>query len=174
MGRTGRSREGRCVLLLTEAEGKKYSQAKDKYLQIQHLIARGDSIRYHHLVPSVLPENYRPAMLQQKITIPAVHEYTTDGKMKESTMDAFINSFPGHLHSLDALVGYYWPHKTKLNTMISIQRNLQCTHRVPHSKTTKYFTTCMRRMESRIHHRQPILKRGPVVMAGGPTKKRRD
>jgi hypothetical protein len=92
-------------------------------------------------------------MVQQRLIIPRVQDYTTDGKMKESTMNAFINSFPGDLHTLDALVSHYWPHKSKLNTMVPIQKNLQRTHRVSHSKTTKHFTTCMRKMESRIHHR---------------------
>jgi hypothetical protein len=168
MGRTGRKRKGRCILLLTESEEKKFNTAKETYTRVQQLIARGRTIRYHPTIPSVIPKNYKPTMARQKLTIgdyvpivktkrgPKVAEqdYTTDGKMKESTMNAFIRSFPVGLNTLDALVNHYWPiqsHKTKLNTFIPIQKNLQRS-RVSHSKTTRYFTTCIRRMEHRILH----------------------
>jgi hypothetical protein len=168
MGRTGRKRKGRCILLLTESEEKKFNNAKETYTRVQQLIANGSSIRYHPTIPSVIPKNYKPTMARQKLTIgdyvaivktkrgPKVAEqdYTTDGKMKESTMNAFIKSFPVGLNTLDALVNHYWPiqsHKTKLNTTIPIQKNLQRS-RVSHSKTTRYFTTCIRRMEHRILH----------------------
>ncbi|KAI8878588.1 P-loop containing nucleoside triphosphate hydrolase protein [Backusella circina FSU 941] len=168
MGRTGRKRKGRCVLLLTEAEEKKFNTAKETYTRVQNMIARGNSIKYHQSISSVIPPNYRPTMSRQKLTIGAYvplvknkrrlkadeQDYTVDGKMKEQTLNDFIKSFQDvGLTTLDSLMNHYWPiqpFKSRMNVVIPIQKNLQRTHNVTHSRTTKYFSACVRRMEHRI------------------------
>ncbi|KAI8888521.1 hypothetical protein K501DRAFT_267875 [Backusella circina FSU 941] len=94
MGRTGH-----CVLLLTEAEEKKFNMAKETCGQLQHLIASENTIKYHHPIPSVIPPNYQPTMSRQNLTIGTYitfaknirrakvdeQDYTIDGKMKEQT-----------------------------------------------------------------------------------------
>jgi hypothetical protein len=69
MEHTSITDKSRCIHLLTEAEDKKYSIAKEKYAHVQKLIAHGSNIRYYNSIPSVIPENYKPTMSLQELPI---------------------------------------------------------------------------------------------------------
>jgi len=71
MGRTGRKRQGRIVLLLMkEKEEKDFAQAKDNYKSIQELIAKGDQFTYHDdKSPRILPKDVKPVVDKRVVEI---------------------------------------------------------------------------------------------------------
>ncbi|KAH8556665.1 P-loop containing nucleoside triphosphate hydrolase protein, partial [Umbelopsis sp. PMI_123] len=69
LGRTGRKRKGRCLLLLTELEERKYKQAKDNYKRVQDMIARRDAISYYPFNPVILPSGIRPVPAKTMLSI---------------------------------------------------------------------------------------------------------
>lgn len=73
MGRTGRKREGKVILLLTKGkEEDSYARAKDNYISIQKKIISGDQLTFHHdLSPRILPREIVP-VVKKSIIIPPV------------------------------------------------------------------------------------------------------
>lgn len=72
MGRTGRKREGKVLLLLTKGkEEDSYAKAKDNYLSIQKKIVSGEQLTFHHdLSPRILPREIVPVVEKSLITPP--------------------------------------------------------------------------------------------------------
>ncbi|KAL1894132.1 3'-5' DNA helicase [Ceratocystis pirilliformis] len=72
MGRTGRKRSGRVVVLLTRGkEEEKYEKAKDSYLNMQHLIASGETFEYRHDISKrIIPPGIVPVVDKCIIDIP--------------------------------------------------------------------------------------------------------
>lgn len=67
MGRTGRKRDGKIVLLLSGNESLKFDQAMEDYSQLQHLISH-NSLNYK-LSDRIIPINITPLCIKQFIDI---------------------------------------------------------------------------------------------------------
>ena len=72
MGRTGRKRQGKIVLLLMKGkEEDSYIRAKDNYEKMQEMIASGDRFNYHtDKSPRILPREIQPYVDERVIEIP--------------------------------------------------------------------------------------------------------
>lgn len=60
IGRTGRKREGRIVILLSEYESGNWQESKDNYKGVQHLITVGNNVTLYDDVPRLVPPSIRP------------------------------------------------------------------------------------------------------------------
>lgn len=164
MGRTGRKRQGRCVMIMTEQEERKYSQAKAAYNQVQRAIARGGDIEYHATNPSVLPEKYRPVWCQKRLDIgtffkPAARKskrtkaVESNGTLNDATRQEFLHSLGSG--TLEEAFEKHWPPKER-SPMERAKRylptNVQPTshHRVGHSRRTMQFVSMIKNMERRL------------------------
>ncbi|KAI9669263.1 MAG: 3'-5' DNA helicase [Trizodia sp. TS-e1964] len=72
MGRTGRKRAGKIVLLLMRGkEEESYISAKDNYQSIQKLIASGSRFNFHEEEsPRIIPREFQPTVDKKHIEIP--------------------------------------------------------------------------------------------------------
>ncbi|KAF3484111.1 ATP-dependent DNA helicase [Arthroderma uncinatum] len=72
MGRTGRKRTGKVVLLLMEGkEEDKYIRAKDNYEKMQQIIASGTRFTFHEdKSPRIIPREIQPCVDERRIEIP--------------------------------------------------------------------------------------------------------
>lgn len=72
MGRTGRKRAGKIVLLLMKGkEEESYTKAKDNYEKMQLMIAAGSGLNFHDDKSSrILPRDVQPAVEKRQIEIP--------------------------------------------------------------------------------------------------------
>ncbi|PGH23278.1 hypothetical protein AJ80_02694 [Polytolypa hystricis UAMH7299] len=72
MGRTGRKRKGRIVLLLMKGkEEDSYTKATDNYEKMQQLIASGARFTFHDEISRrILPKEVRPTVDERQIEIP--------------------------------------------------------------------------------------------------------
>ena len=72
MGRTGRKRAGKIVLLLMRGkEEESYVKAKDNYEKMQEKIARGSDFNYHEdRSPRILPREVNPRVDKRQVEIP--------------------------------------------------------------------------------------------------------
>ncbi|KAI9679984.1 MAG: 3'-5' DNA helicase [Caeruleum heppii] len=72
MGRTGRKRAGKIVVLLVRGkEEDSFTKAKDAYAHMQHLIVEGSRFNYHDdLSPRILPADIHPEVDKRVIDIP--------------------------------------------------------------------------------------------------------
>jgi ATP-dependent DNA helicase MPH1 len=72
MGRTGRKRAGKIVLLLMKGkEEDKFMEAKDSYQKMQQLICDGDGFTFRHdLSTRILPRDIRPEVDKRHVDIP--------------------------------------------------------------------------------------------------------
>ncbi|KAK2875203.1 hypothetical protein FQN49_001696 [Arthroderma sp. PD_2] len=72
MGRTGRKRTGKVVLLLMEGkEEDKYIRAKDNYEKMQQIIASGSKFTFHEdKSPRIIPRDIQPCVNEKRIEIP--------------------------------------------------------------------------------------------------------
>lgn len=77
MGRTGRKREGTCIMLMSPEEEKKYNQAKETYAKIQKQVTLGARMNYFETNPTTIPKNYKPTMCRKNLTIGTHHQPTT-------------------------------------------------------------------------------------------------
>ncbi|KAI8082655.1 uncharacterized protein B0P05DRAFT_586308 [Gilbertella persicaria] len=173
MGRTGRKRKGKCILLMTESEEKKFQQAKDAYSRIQGLITRGGLLKYYKPNPSVLPNNYKPSLCRKKLDVGVYvpkmvkkrkrgqeqeSDYTPEGLLKPEVEHAFIRSFNDQDHmftSMEPIMERFWPVQRmvkSVNKFIPIQTVSKSVHRVQHSRRTLQFVDLVKKMEHRILH----------------------
>ncbi|KAK4197768.1 putative ATP-dependent RNA helicase [Triangularia verruculosa] len=83
MGRTGRKRAGRIVLLLMKGkEHDKFLEAKDNYAKMQQLICDGDSFNFRHdLSTRIVPRDIKPEVDKRMVEIPI--ENTQDPSLPE-------------------------------------------------------------------------------------------
>ncbi|GAM86007.1 hypothetical protein ANO11243_040170 [Dothideomycetidae sp. 11243] len=72
MGRTGRKRKGRIVLLLMrDKEERDFAQAKDNYEKMQGMIASGKHFTFHDdRSPRILPKDVKPVVEKRVVEIP--------------------------------------------------------------------------------------------------------
>lgn len=72
MGRTGRKRSGKIVLLLMKGkEEESYTKAKDNYEKMQLIIAAGSGLTFHDdKSPRILPKDVQPVVDKREIEIP--------------------------------------------------------------------------------------------------------
>ncbi|KAF2118268.1 hypothetical protein BDV96DRAFT_569567 [Lophiotrema nucula] len=72
MGRTGRKREGKIILLQMEGkEEKDFLKAKDNYEQMQKLIADGSKFNFHEEISRrILPRDVQPVVDKRVVEIP--------------------------------------------------------------------------------------------------------
>ncbi|KAI7902585.1 uncharacterized protein BX663DRAFT_509739 [Cokeromyces recurvatus] len=168
MGRTGRKRRGKCILLMTESEETKFAQAKQTYEKIQQLVARGDLLKYYHPNPTVIPANYKPTLCRKKLTVGTYQpkitttrkrkfqeetNFTSNGFLKPDAQQLFLQELGAT--TLSQAIERHWPiHKTikSLSKYVPLQSRLQNTSRVGHSRRTLQFTQAVQRMEHLILH----------------------
>ncbi|CAO1626135.1 unnamed protein product [Parajaminaea phylloscopi] len=62
VGRTGRKRDGRVVVLLSEYESNNWQQSKDNYKGVQQLITVGNNVTLYDDVPRLIPPSVRPTV----------------------------------------------------------------------------------------------------------------
>ncbi|OZJ02481.1 hypothetical protein BZG36_04369 [Bifiguratus adelaidae] len=71
MGRTGRKREGKISLLLTQGlEERKHRQAQESYKRVQRAMTTATELSYWTSVPRVLPKNVTPVCVRKFFEIP--------------------------------------------------------------------------------------------------------
>lgn len=173
MGRTGRQRRGKCILLMTESEEKKFAQAKDAYSKIQRLIAQPGMITYHRPNPVVIPAGYRPVISKQVLNIGAYQPKLTgtkrkrqggrdrsiisaEGKLTEMGKTILLNSFSTASHrftEIDDIFSRYWPIQSmtkSLNRYVPLQIQEKGYRRIGHSQRTTELVKLVQRMEHRI------------------------
>ncbi|KAI8364034.1 hypothetical protein EDC96DRAFT_209955 [Choanephora cucurbitarum] len=173
MGRTGRKRKGKCILLMTESEERKFQQAKDAYARIQSLIARGGLIKYYPNNPVILPNNYKPVLCRKKLEVGQFKRkigpkrqkramdqediyHTSEGFLRPEVKKSFIRSFNDRDHtfsSTEDLYDRFWPVQRmikSINRFMPIQTVQKPTHRVGHSHRTIQFVHLVQKMEHRI------------------------
>ncbi|TAQ89023.1 hypothetical protein B7494_g2668 [Chlorociboria aeruginascens] len=83
MGRTGRKRAGKVVMLLMRGkEADQFSKAKDNYEQMQQMISNGDRFSFKHdLSARIVPKDIKPVVDKRLIDIPP--ENTQDCTLPE-------------------------------------------------------------------------------------------
>ncbi|KAI9261253.1 hypothetical protein EDC94DRAFT_673268 [Helicostylum pulchrum] len=171
MGRTGRKRQGKCVLLMTESEGKKFAQAKVTYANVQRLISQGVHLEYYRSNPTVIPANYKPTLCRKALTVGTFQpkekkrkrgsnltktSVTSDGTLKPDIEESFIRSFCNGneaFTNLSQVFQKYWPTRSMKKSLakhIPLQTKPTATHRVGHSKRTHNFIELVQKMEHRI------------------------
>ena len=86
MGRTGRKRAGRIVLLLMRGkEQEKYEEAKAKYAEMQKIICSGDGLEFRHdLSRRIIPRHVAPEVAKCVVEIPVENTQTTDLPMPKN------------------------------------------------------------------------------------------
>ncbi|KAI8583153.1 hypothetical protein K450DRAFT_117555 [Umbelopsis ramanniana AG] len=169
LGRTGRKRKGRCVLLLTELEERKYKQAKDNYKRVQDMIARRDAINYYPFNPVILPNGIKPVPAKTVLSIgeykkpeigkrkrnQTVDEFRSDGTLGDSQEDEFRRRYLQPLknnNQTDTSILAEWMHPRKRlteNKYTPLQTILSNT-KISHSFRTVQFVSLVSKMERRI------------------------
>ncbi|CAO3591922.1 unnamed protein product [Absidia cylindrospora] len=187
MGRTGRRRQGHCVMLMTEQEERKFKKATDSYKFIQNTIARRNVIECCEENPALLPESYQPVVQRKRLVI---GNYLTtmvrgkkrrrqdgnaagfqkDGTLSDQGLEAFMATFPdGTYTSVDQVYDRFWPLYHPLKgalKYLSLQQKQTLTKCVDHSYRTVQFTSLMKKMEHRILN-GPDGERGAVESSQG-------
>ncbi|KAG2188360.1 hypothetical protein INT44_001113, partial [Umbelopsis vinacea] len=171
LGRTGRKRKGRCLLLLTELEERKYKQAKDNYKRVQDMIARRDAINYYPFNPVILPNGIKPVPAKTVLNIgeykkpeigkrkrnQTVDEFRSDGTLGDSQDDEFRRRYLQPLRKndqTDISILSEWMHPRKRlieNKYTPLQTTLS-NAKIPHSFRTVQFVSLVSKMERRILH----------------------
>ncbi|KAI8366863.1 P-loop containing nucleoside triphosphate hydrolase protein, partial [Blakeslea trispora] len=170
MGRTGRKRKGKCILLMTESEEKKFQQAKDAYAKIQGLIARGGLIRYYPENPAILPRHYKPTLCRKKLEVGQFKRKVvkrkrklnegdsiefSSGLLKPEVKQAFVRSFstPDHSYSsTEDLFDRLWPVQRMIksvNRFMPLQTRLSAC-KVGHGQRSNQLVRLVQKMEHRI------------------------
>ncbi|CEP17934.1 hypothetical protein [Parasitella parasitica] len=173
MGRTGRKRQGKCIMLHTESEEKKFNQAKETYARVQGLIARGVSLTYYKPEPQILPSNYKPTICRKQLIVGTYQRkaiskrqrkitgnmnYTPEGFLQPDVEKAFIRNFCNqhkNYINMDQIRNQYWPAEKTIRSIskfVPLQAQLQATHRVGHSKRSLQLANLVEKMEYRIMH----------------------
>lgn len=71
VGRTGRKREGKIVVLMAEGpESSVWQKSKDTYKSVQHTIMTGSSVTLFDDVPRLVPSNIRPSVTFEELDQP--------------------------------------------------------------------------------------------------------
>lgn len=173
MGRAGRKRQGKCFMLMTEIESKKFEQAKESYARVQRLITQGTYLSYYKPNPTVIPVNYKPTICRKELSI-GRYEHTEvkkkrrtasssvipnvnpDGLMTATTERQFLLSLCDDLNfitNLSQAMGRYWPYKPMTESMrkvIPFQTKAKPIYRVGNSNRTTQFVHLIEKMENRI------------------------
>ncbi|KAL9538449.1 hypothetical protein MBANPS3_010919 [Mucor bainieri] len=170
MGRTGRKRKGKCILLHTDEEEKKFSKAEDAYANVQRMISRGVAIKYYKPEPHILPTNYKPTICRKRLEVgtyqPKISnkkrrkkaestDYTPDGFLQDDVEQAFIRSFSNNYTNMEQITNALWPINTTMHSLskfVPLQSRLHATHRVGHSRRTLQLSNLVEKMEYRIMH----------------------
>lgn len=175
MGRTGRKRQGKCVMLMTESEEKKFNQAKTTYANVQRLIAKDVYLNYYNPNPTVIPPNYKPTLCRKALTVGQYQQkekkkkrggnnlfindtgMDSEGFMRPNVEEAFIRSFcrsgQGQFSSLSQVIETYWPTTPMIKTLnkhIPLQTKPKPTYRIRHSRRTHEFVELVQKLEHRI------------------------
>ncbi|KAI8644041.1 hypothetical protein BD408DRAFT_442128 [Parasitella parasitica] len=172
MGRTGRKRQGKCIMLHTESEEKKFNQAKETYARVQGLIAKGVSLTYYKPEPQILPVNYKPTICRRQLVVGTYQrkatsrkqksarnvDYTLDGCLQPDVEKTFIQNFctqHQYYTNLEQISNQFWPAEKTIRSIskfVPLQAQLQATHRVGHSKRSLQLADLVEKMEHRIMH----------------------
>jgi hypothetical protein len=181
MGRTGRKRQGKCIMLMTESEERKFAQAKDSYNRIQRMISQGTYLTYYQPNPTIIPHNYKPAISRQVLDIGEYVQrelkkrkravgagtnldFTPSGLLNENAEQVFVSSFNTDLDTfsnLKQVMDHYWPARSGLHSLkkfVPLQSQPKPTYRVKHSKRTLQFTSIVAKLEHRILYPDEEIK----------------
>ncbi|KAJ1331337.1 ATP-dependent DNA helicase MPH1 [Microdochium nivale] len=104
MGRTGRKRAGRAVLLLMKGkEEDKYTQSKDNYEKMQQMICDGSRFAFRHdLSRRIVPKEIQPTVDKRPVDIPI--ENTQNKSAPEPRKRALKKKPPKKFHMPDDVV----------------------------------------------------------------------
>ncbi|KAG2217039.1 hypothetical protein INT45_002376 [Circinella minor] len=169
MGRTGRKRKGRCVMLMTETEERKYRSAKESYNQVQSAISRGGNLEYFKQNPSVLPANYHPVWRKKRFTIgtfitsassatarkkrKTTAVVNSDGLLTEDAQMEFLSKLD--VSTVQEAFDKYWPKRDiikRAQKYLPMNTKPLIHHRVGHSRRTMQFIQLYNKIEQRILH----------------------
>ncbi|KAI7853500.1 hypothetical protein BDC45DRAFT_557762 [Circinella umbellata] len=169
MGRTGRKRKGRCVMLMTETEERKYRSAKESYNQVQSAISRGGNLEYFKQNPSVLPANYHPVWRKKRFTIgtfiasassatarkkrKTIAVVNSDGLLTEDAQMEFLSKLD--VSTVQEAFDKYWPKRDiirRAQKYLPMNTKPLIHHRVGHSRRTMQFIQLYNKIEQRILH----------------------
>ncbi|AGO11783.1 AaceriADR011Cp [[Ashbya] aceris (nom. inval.)] len=95
MGRTGRKRDGRIVLLLSDNEPRKFEQAMEDYAQLQRLIAE-DSLNYK-VADRIIPKGITPQCQKEFIAISEKNNAVNDMQDADSVIKYATQAMLGKL-----------------------------------------------------------------------------
>lgn len=154
MGRTSRKREGKCILLLTETEERKFKQAKDTYAYVQKMITQGTGLTYYKSSTSLLPNHYKPALCRKHIHVGEYQNYFSSKNNETSEKsplitDPFMNE-DAEQNMTQVMKKSRLPESLKYQMPLQIKATP--THFVGHSKRTIDFVNLVQKMEHRILH----------------------
>lgn len=175
MGRAGRKRQGKCFMIMTESESKKFEQAKESYARVQSLISQGTYLSYYKSNPSIMPANYKPTICRKELAI-GRYEYSelkkkrrtpsssmsaapsvnADGLMNATTERQFLQDLSDDINlftNLTQAMSRYWPYKPGMGSLskhIPLQTKAKSTYRVANSNRTTRFINLVENMENRI------------------------
>ncbi|KAL0076648.1 hypothetical protein F4703DRAFT_1884568 [Phycomyces blakesleeanus] len=173
IGRTGRKRQGQCILLMTEQEERKYQKAKDSYNSVQRAIAQKNLLTYFKKNPYILPENYKPVCCKKKLNIGSYIKTISkkgkngglqnstsnpDGTLRPEILSDFIKKFQTGVYnfeSLDSIRTRYWPLANPLegSSKYTISDVYPNPHKfVGHSYRTNQFINIINNIHYRKRH----------------------
>ncbi|RKP24565.1 hypothetical protein SYNPS1DRAFT_23363 [Syncephalis pseudoplumigaleata] len=141
MGRTGRHREGRIVMLLTEGkEMGRYAKSRYMYKNVQRAIMDPDRIRMWPGNPRILPEHAKPRCDFR--TIGSAAEQTAARKYaKDPHLSTIEDEEWRRRYYIDDAPTVRW------NRFAVRQTRVTPTHRVPHGEHTLGFVRLMYSMD---------------------------
>lgn len=156
-------------MLMTEAEERKYRQAKNSYNNVQRAIASGRGLQFFRPDPSVLPEGYKPVWRKEKLVIGTYERPTSgrrraqeapikaDGTLSDEAAREFVQSINNregeHFQNINQLFTRYWPTTdimTRAQKYLPLNNRLTPFHKVGHSIRSMHFVQAVRAMERRI------------------------
>jgi len=95
MGRTGRKRDGKIVMLVTEGkEERDYNSSVASRLSIHKAIngSGGRSLQYYQHNPRMIPQQYNPLCEKVSFTIPELQDTKKRKTMKQNTLKKFLKN----------------------------------------------------------------------------------
>ncbi|ORX58999.1 P-loop containing nucleoside triphosphate hydrolase protein [Hesseltinella vesiculosa] len=168
MGRTGRKRQGNCVMLMTEVEEQKMRRAKGTYRMVQNAITNGRGLNLCPNGPSVLPPNYKPVLQRKHLEIGNYQRSLGSKKRGRGQKVAVVqkdgtltpDATAGLLHEMNCttmpqLLDKLGPQTTSSalleNALTTLPLNVNAlpTKRIGHSSRTLQFVSLITKME---HH----------------------
>ncbi|KAK9716906.1 3'-5' DNA helicase, variant 2 [Basidiobolus ranarum] len=152
MGRTGRKRQGRICMLLSEGkEEQMYKQSQNSYKLIQRAIASGAKITLFNGNPKLLPADVSPVCVKETLTIPE-YQVKVAKKSRRKTIEQDVHMIKDMDDDIEGQYIRFLSRIESSNVSLSkfakYQTTLTSTYTVPHSQRTIDFVNIMSGMET--------------------------